>query len=230
MISLIPALKQKNRLPLIAPLFCSLALSILLIVTRIIYTSSIFYIFLIWNLFLAFIPFAISSLMIAYEEKFHRKSVQVLFILVWLLFFPNAPYILTDLFHLKHKSAAPVWFDLVLVLSSAWNGLILGYLSLMDIQKITSKIYGNLTGWAVCIGALILSGFGIYLGRYLRWNSWDIVANPAGLFNDILSRVTDPFSHPRTYGMTLLYAVFLIIVYYTLKQMIKSYETVKSKT
>jgi uncharacterized membrane protein len=108
-------------------------------VFRMVYSETITFLFLNWNLFLAIIPWLLSSF--ATIKPSIQKSKIVIFLLLgtWLLFFPNAPYILTDLFHLKMKSTMPIWFDLVLILSFAWTGLMFGFLSLWDIERILSK-------------------------------------------------------------------------------------------
>ena len=135
----------------------------------------------------------------------------------WLLFFPNAPYILTDLFHLERRSGVPFWYDLALILSCAWNGLMLAYASRADMQGLVQRRLGTGTGWAFATVALLLSSFGIYLGRYLRFNSWDVLTNPLTLFYDIVNRILHPFSFPGTWGVTLVFGVFLLIGYGTVR-------------
>lgn len=138
---------------------------------------------------------------------------------LWLLFFPNAPYILTDLFHLRHREGAPLWFDLLLILSFAWTGLMLGYVSLVDIQQVVSRTYNKITGWLFAVAALMLSGFGIYLGRFERWNSWDVISNPKGLAKDILLPIINPLGNLRVWGISAAFAIFLIVGYFTIKQL-----------
>lgn len=131
--------------------------------------------------------------------------------------FPNAPYILTDLFHLSNGSAMPIWFDLILILCFAWTGLMFGFLSLWDIEKLlATKMSAK---WVSIISSsfLFIGSFGIYLGRYLRWNSWDIINNPVDLMYDVGDRVVNPFDHPRAWGLTLFMGVFLNMIYWSLK-------------
>lgn len=186
-------------------------------VCRSLITDTKVFLFLNWNLFLAFIPWLISSLMLIYN--LNKKLPLVLLIVSWILFFPNSPYILTDLFHLRLNGSAPIWFDLVLILSFAWTGLMYGFISLMDIEKQLSTYLTPNWVNSIIISFLFLASLGIYLGRYLRWNSWDIISNPFGLAGDIIDRFINPFNHPRTWGMTLLMGILLNIIYFSIKLM-----------
>jgi len=184
---------------------------------RFYFTGSMMYLFLNWNLFLAFIPWVVSTLIMINPNLHRVKGVLAILLAVWLLFFPNAPYILTDLFHLHIKSKAPIWFDLGLVLCFAWTGLSYGVISLMDIENLLSKNFRWLTVKCIITVLLFIASFGIYLGRYLRWNSWDILDEPLGLMYDIGNRIINPFSYPRTWGMTILFGVLLNMMYWTIK-------------
>jgi len=209
-----PALRQ--RLPLFFSLGLSLALSCALIAGRVLLTGRLTFVFLLWNLVLAAIPFALSAaLSLAAETPKARVLLPVG--VAWLLFFPNAPYILTDLFHLENQPGIPFWYDLALILSCAWNGLMLAYASLADMQRLVAGRLGPGVGWAFATVALLLSSFGIYLGRYLRFNSWDVLANPLTLFFDITHRVLHPFAFPGTWGVTLVFGVFLLVGYGTVR-------------
>jgi uncharacterized membrane protein len=184
---------------------------------RINFTGTTTYIFLIWNLFLAFLPWLFSSLLILYPSWRKNKVAIVFMLLAWLLFFPNALYIITDLFHLHKGTAMPMWFDLVLVLTFAWTGLIFGFISLFDIEKILEPFFSKKIIVSFSILLLFAGSFGVYLGRFLRWNSWDIIHDPIILFSDILNRFMHPFSHPRTWGVTLFVGIMLSMMYFSLK-------------
>ncbi|GAA4388317.1 DUF1361 domain-containing protein [Hymenobacter koreensis] len=208
----------RQRFNLLVLLGASLTLCTVLVVFRVFLTYQITFVFLLWNLFLAVVPFGL-SLMLGMVSASARQRLLVPVGAVWLLFFPNAPYILTDLFHLHPRPGMPYWYDLALLLTAAWTGLMLAYASLLDMQRYVHERLGSALSWAFTVLALGLSGFGVYLGRYLRWNSWDIVTNPLGLAYDILDRVLNPFSHPRTWGVTLLFGVFLLLGYLTVRQL-----------
>ncbi len=98
------------------------------------------FLFLNWNLFLAWIPLLLSSFVLAFNIR--SKISLVFIIIIWILFFPNSPYILTDLFHLRARNSIPIWYDLIVILSYAWTGLICGFISLNDIEKRLSD-YGK---------------------------------------------------------------------------------------
>ncbi|KAB1228971.1 DUF1361 domain-containing protein [Chryseobacterium viscerum] len=176
------------------------------------------FLFLNWNLFLAWIPLLLSSFILAFNIK--SKISLVFIIIVWILFFPNSPYILTDLFHLKARNTIPIWYDLIVILSYAWTGLICGFISLNDIEQRLSYYYGKrnfINGLIVFF--LFMSSFGVYLGRFLRWNSWDVLNNPFGLFSDIVVRFIYPLEYTKTWGVTLLMGIMLNFMYFTFKWM-----------
>jgi uncharacterized membrane protein len=183
---------------------------------RLHYTDTKVFLFLNWNLFLAFLPWLFTSIMII-KPSIQKRSIVITFLLLsWLLFFPNSPYILTDLFHLQMTSSMPMWFDLVLILSFAWTGLLFGFLSLWDIEKILKTRLKPYFVYPISVGLLFLGSFGIYVGRYLRWNSWDILREPFQLLYDIGDRIVNPFAHPRTWGVTLFMGLFLNMLYWSL--------------
>ena len=206
--------RHGSRLLLLGWLGISSALSVSLLAMRILYVGKSTYDFLAWNLFLAWIPLCLALL--TWRLDLARRQSWPLFaglLLLWLLFFPNAPYIVTDFLHLDRRQGVPVWFDLLLIFSFAWNGLILGFVSLHLIQRRVEEHLGRLAGWIIALTSLGLSGLGIYLGRFGRWNSWDLLTSPWDLVRQLLERAVDPFSHPRTLGVSVLYAAFLIVAY-----------------
>lgn len=209
--------RSKEIIFLLSLSLLCLALSIF----RCVYTGSKMFLFLNWNLFLAFIPWLTGILIRLKPEAQQHKGLMAGFVLLWLAFFPNAPYILTDLFHLRRQSEVPIWFDLTLILSYAWTGLLFGFFSLLDVQSVLQRFLPAKKAAVLPVILLFLSGFGIYLGRYLRWNSWDIIQQPLALLTDISNRFTDPVHHPRTWGMTFFMGLLLNVMFYSFK-MIRS--------
>ena len=196
--------------------------SLLLVIYRVHSTGSVTYVFLIWNLILALIPYGITTFIMSSKDvENSRFGFWTLFI-CWFVFIPNAPYIITDLFHLRFTQSFPIWFDLLLIMTFAWNGLILCYLSIADMQLVIQKRMNPLMGWVMSLGLLFLSGFGIYLGRFLRWNSWDLLNNTKEVIYDISERVYYPTLHLRTWGVTLGFGMFLIIGYLVFRELSRS--------
>ncbi len=208
-------LKEKGRYKITILLMVMSVFCIGLSIARYWLTGTKLFLFLNWNLFLAIIPWLLSTWVLV--KEFNNKIWLFLLIVVWLLFFPNSPYILTDLFHLRLRRSAPIWFDFIMIFSFAWTGLMFGFVSLMDIISLLKKY---LREWMITVLTVLfffLSSFGIYLGRYLRWNSWDVVNNPQELMDDVTDRFTDPFSHPQTWGMTILMGFLLNVMFYSIQ-------------
>jgi uncharacterized membrane protein len=191
----------------------SIVFTLIVIIFRILYTAETYFIFLVWNLFLAWLPYFISL----QWEKERSPVFQWASMLLWLVLFPNAPYIITDLYHLNDQPGIPQWFDLLLLFSAAWNGLLLGLLSLYNAEKFLLKKLTAIQAGIVLAGCVFLSGFGVYAGRYLRWNSWEIFTHPKSILHDTVPRILHPEDHLSTWGMTLMMGSFLLIIYHTMK-------------
>ena len=184
---------------------------------RFFYTDTKSFLFLNWNLFLAFVPWLLSTVLLLSPVLQKIKICIFGIIAFWLLFFPNAPYILTDLFHLKRNTSVPIWFDLVLILSFAWVGLLFGFISLWNIEQVLSKRISQKIIPVLSMILLFIGSFGIYLGRYLRWNSWDIISEPLKILDDIGDRVVNPVRYLQTWGMTFFMFIFLSILYWSFR-------------
>ena len=185
---------------------------IFLLAVRLKLTHSYFLIFLVWNLFLAAIPYFISSYLTVKENATWILRNGLL--LVWLLFLPNAPYIVTDLIHVTHAEASYKLFDATIISLFALSGLLFYCISLQQIISIYSSKWKQwkvtLLKWAIPF----LCAFGIYLGRFLRWNSWDILQNPQGLLDDIIAPIMAPAGHPLAWITTLSFGFGLYGLYW----------------
>ncbi len=204
-------------------LVLSAGFSCLLLLARMIVTNSIEYIFLPWNLFLAFVPYWITKGMIENGSVLESKLKLVMAAVVWLLFIPNSFYIITDLFHLTHVDSAPKWFDLLLIFSFAWNGIIFGVLSLRRIELIASAIRGKKFSIILIFSVLWLCGFGIYIGRFLRFNSLDVLTDPFSLTREIIAMIFNPFENGYAWGMTLCYSAFMTLLYFTIQKLSEAF-------
>ncbi len=199
-------------LGLVPAVLCT-GLSVSLIVARWSYTGQPAYLFLVWNLFLAWVPWVCAVPLAAIPSRaMHRWKLLPLFC-TWLAFLPNAPYLVTDLLHLRPRAGVPLWFDAALLFVFAWTGCLLGFLSLTAVHGRLEAWLGRTVGWLFVAGVSLLSGFGIYLGRFPRWNSWDIITRPEQLLSDVMARLLNPTGHPRTMVVTLLFATLMIAGY-----------------
>ncbi len=209
--------EQKYRLLLLAVLAASSVLCIGLFIARFTTSESRRYTSLIWNLFLAWIPFWLAWIADTSTRlpKTIRFGLVGICAFLWLIFFPNAPYLLTDFQHLaRNNGNVPVWYDVLMLLWFSWSGLLLGIISLHLMQRMVTSWLGWATGWFFVLGVTILSSLGIYVGRFLRWNSWDIFVQPFSLPGQFLEAVAQ--EQERTLAFSLLFALFFLFVYVSL--------------
>lgn len=183
-----------------------------LLAGRIEWSGRTSFFFLSWNLALATMPLLFAVLAVGLM-RMRMQFLAWLMLIPWLAFLPNAPYVLTDLLHLKARAPIPLWYDLVMLLAFALTGLLLGYLSMICAERVLLSRLKRHTVMAVQCVVLFLCGFGIYLGRFLRWNSWEIATRPKSFLYLIGDRVLDPTEHPKTWAVTLLIGTLLIITY-----------------
>jgi uncharacterized membrane protein len=171
--------------------------------------------FLGWNLILAWVPL-LMSVAIAYRHAPGRQSSRLWTFglgAVWLAFFPNAPYLVTDLIHLRARGFVLHLYDAMMVFAFAMTGLCIAFLSLWLLHRLVARRLGAAGGWLFVAVVAGLSGFGVFLGRFPRWNSWDIVTRPGELFVTIAAHAQDPFAHPAAIGVTLMMAGLFAIAY-----------------
>ena len=210
-------------------LIISCGFSCLLLAARIFITGYPTYIFLPWNLFLAFLPYAITEWIWAHPRMAKNKVMLSGFMTLWILFIPNSFYILTDLFHLDNFHSAPKWFDLLMIFSFAWNGLLLGLMSVRKTELILEVISGRGFSLFIVFMVMWLNAFGIYIGRYLRFNSWDIITQPFSLFNEMFEVLLHPVRNKMEWGMIMVYAFFMTVLYITVKKLGENFQTTNQK-
>lgn len=199
----------------------------LLVLVFTIWFDSTYFVYLIWNIFLACIPFFISlnlflnkDIFLGFKEEskiYKFKTKIVLFsisIFFWIIFFPNTLYLITDLIHLGANALVPFWFDVILLLLCAYIGLYLGLNSLFHIEQILlSKLSNKKTNFIIVVYILI-SSFGIYLGRFLRFNSWDVFVKPKFILNDVSNIFLNPENYKEAYISTIIFFIFSIMFYF----------------
>lgn len=187
------------------------ALAFLILIFRIRVEGNFRYTFLIWNLFLAYVPVA-GVLM--YQKLRKTRLLKLGLLSFWLLFFPNAPYIITDYIHLRHYFT---FLDFSMVSLYALLGLIAGFYSLSVLQKDISLLNKR---WGIPV-LFFLTSIGVYLGRFIRWNSWDILEHPMGIVQDVLEPFFFPMQNLFALEFIGAFTLFLILAYAGFKRILK---------
>jgi uncharacterized membrane protein len=194
-----------------AQLVLSSSLAMVLLAARVMWTGERDYLFLVWNLFLAWVPYAGTVALRWMHARRVRSLSLVPFFLLWLGFLPNAPYLVTDFIHLRFRDGAPLWFDAVMVASFAWAGVGLGAASLRGASRIVRARGGAWAAAAFVPLVALATGFGIYLGRFVRLNTWDVATRPGTVIVQVLSPLVHPFAHPRAWTVSLTFALFFVV-------------------
>jgi len=200
--------------------FFLLALSagcFLFTVVRYLITKNNRFFFLNWNLFLAAVPWFISLFISSELLRRKPKVFSIILFLFWFLFFPNTVYIITDLYYLRNHSGKLFWYDLVMIMLFSWSGLLFGFFSMEHIEEILKQKVSKVKNIVITCCFLFICAFGVYLGRDLQWNSWEIFLYPNVIFTDVLDRLIKPLKHARTWSFTLLMGVFLNALYWPVK-------------
>ena len=197
-----------------------------LLLIRILYSGSIRYIFIVWNIFLAWIPYVLSSFFTAYKHR--DKWKQLCLFASWLLFFPNALYIVTDLVHLEESTSVPLWYDVILLFASSFIGLIMAFISLQKVEYYLKGFFDKKTVRLIIPLILFTGSFGVYLGRFQRWNSWDVIHNPLALAMDILNRFVSPVDNYKTWAITIILTALYPLMYFFIKILPQAFAESKS--
>ena len=197
-------------------IFALLAASVLcigLLELRIRETGDGFYRFLVWNLFLAWVPLAFAAAAYARSRRGADPLVAALLV-PWLLFFPNAPYLLTDFIHLQ-DGPAPLWYDALMLSAFAWTGLLVGFASLYLVQLILRRALGAVVAWIGVLAVLALSSLGVYIGRFIRLNSWDALVHPRDVVEVVHARLVaePPEMAQALVALTAFLGVGYLVVY-----------------
>lgn len=207
----------QTRFKTVSIISVALIFSLILLMIRMKLNKSFFFLFLIWNVFLAIIPYVIT---IYLHTKPNLSKLKLGFwFVVWLAFLPNAPYIVTDLIHIRIGNDSLLWLDVLVVLSFALSGLLLFYMSILDMQKLVNSKFEKLPIQTLTLTILFLCGFGVYLGRFLRYNSWEIISQPYYLLMDIVGIIVAPFQNFEAWLFTLGFGTFLTVGFWVFKNL-----------
>lgn len=174
---------------------------------------------MLFNLFLAWIPLVcVGIALLAFLASVLRGEglfwVTIVLLGIWFVFFPNSTYLVTEFHHLRDEKAdIPYWFDTIMILSLALCGLLLGSFSLLLVHELL-LIYlpGPLT-WVIFVAYLFLSNVGIYIGRFLRFNSWDVVTNPLKLLTRLGKQLQERQTRRQLVLFASLFTLFLLTFY-----------------
>jgi len=202
----------------------SISSTLILLMIRMKLAHSYNYLFLVWNLFLAAVPYAITIYLVGIP-KFNRITLLLAFG-TWLLFLPNAPYILTDMWHLRYNEPHIFWLDILLISAFAFNGMMLFYFSVSDMKTVLLKYFNKTKTRFILTFVFFISAFGVYLGRFLRYNSWEILTNPKVLFIDIINMIMQPLGNKDVWLFTLLFGTFFTLGYWVFTNINMEYKNV----
>jgi uncharacterized membrane protein len=202
----------------------SLSIPLVLIACRMLITHSLTYGFYYWNLLLALVPLAASTLLDPKASLLSRRNLSCL--AAWFFFLPNAPYLITDMIHFQERPPFPVYVDEIIVYACAWNGVLLAYASIMRVERWLLIRYAQRPVNIALVAIFLLTGLGIYLGRFLRWNTWDMLVHPYALGKDIGIRMLYPVRYKQTWAVSLLFGGLLMAGYMLLRNQIQGRNTI----
>lgn len=197
----------------LAALVACTALALTLLAGRFALSHHATYRFLAWNLVLAWVPYVIAVVASLARHRITRRVALGLLAPAWLAFFPNAPYLVTDFVHLRARTDAPLWYDIALLTAFAWTGFLLAVTSLRAVHRLLRAWWGARAAWSAVAIACPLTGAGIYIGRFLRWNSWDVALSPHTVVRDVARVYMDPVHHPGPWAFAAIFGALLFAVY-----------------
>lgn len=215
--------KYQESLSVLYPLLILSIVATSMLSIRIIASGSLRYWFLTWNLFLAWVPLLLSFWLIKLLRNYRWSSWQAILVtLSWIFFLPNSFYIVTDFIHIHDTKEVSILFDVVIISIFSFTGFLLGFVSLAAVHKELNTRFKKDLATKIILAVILSSSFAIYLGRYLRWNSWDVVSNPFGLIYDITGRFVSPSDYPSTFATTAMFFVMISTFYFCTRLFIKS--------
>jgi len=221
--------KGRTQLALLALVFAS-AICVALLAARALVAAELRFVFLPGNLLLAWIPLLFAlAVYVLRARRSQRWMLLAGCAAVWFFFFPNAPYLITDLVHLKTRDPVPRWFDLLLFMSYAWTGLFLGYFSLYLMQEVVRNAFGRAMSWRFAIGMLALGALGVFVGRFWRWNSWNVLTKPFALAGDAMQRLNG-MEAVEAVAFSATFFAFTLLTYVTLYTMTHLHGDLESRS
>lgn len=175
---------------------------------------SLGYNYLVWNLFLAWLPLLFALRLVALLKRKLWSSWEALATSVlWLTLLPNSFYMISDFIHLREVPRVDILYDTFMLTSFIYTGVALGFssLCLVHVQLRKRLTERAAAGWVAAI--LLICSAAVYVGRDLRWNSWDILTNPGGLLFDISDRLQHPADYPQMIVTIITFFILLVTMY-----------------
>ncbi|MFA6999629.1 MAG: DUF1361 domain-containing protein [Candidatus Paceibacterota bacterium] len=194
------------------------SLALVLNILRVFLFGNTAFLYILWNILLAFIPFFISSILLLRTNKENIiKPFFIIGFILWFIFLPNAPYVVTDFIHLGRIHSVPVMYDIFLLFASAWVSLLMGLHSLLHMEKILLLKFRSKIVDIIILITILFTSFGLYLGRYLRFNSWDLFTSHTSLVSTVWDIFTRGNDYINVYSYTILFFFFIYISYISFK-------------
>ena len=179
--------------------------------------------YMIWNLFLAWVPLGLTLLLIrTLRRKVWSSWAALALTLVWIGFLPNTFYMISDFIHVLDAQRVDLLYDVVMFSSFIFNGVLLGFLSVFMIHQELQKRMSQRTSALLVALVLLVCSFAVYVGRDLRWNTWDVLLNPGGILVDVSDRVLNPSAHPEMFTTTFSFFVLLGSLYMVAWYMVRN--------
>ena len=180
--------------------------ALLLLLARTVATGNTRFSFMAWNLVLSLLAL-LASVAFVYAWHGHHTWLKMATFVAWLFLLPNTFYMLTDFVHVQDSGDINMLFDIVLIGLFAMNGFLHGLISLLLVQKSLLTKLSRRAGAISITSILIASSFAVDMGRYLRWNSWDILLNPNALLFDISNTLLNPNNYHRSFLITGIFFI-----------------------
>ena len=201
-------------------LFFASVFAVVLDIARVGLSQKINFAFLIWNLFLAWIPYTLATFL----DKDTSKKKFISIFVPWLLFFPNAAYLVTDILHVDNRPPIPLWYDSLIFFIFAWLGVMLAAIALLRVHTYLEGCYGKIKSTAAIFVIALVTAFGIYLGRFERWNSWDAILNPLEVLGGSVG-IWKSISHSvEPLIFTVVFTGTILCTYYVVREVLKDKE------
>lgn len=201
-------------------LFFASVFAVVLDIARVGISQKINFAFLIWNLFLAWIPYTLATFL---DKNTSKKKFIAIFI-PWLLFFPNAAYLVTDILHVDNRPPIPLWYDSLIFFIFAWLGVMLAAIALLRVHTYLEYFYGKVKSTVSIFLIALVTAFGIYLGRFERLNSWDAILNPLEVFSNSIG-IWKSVSHSvEPLIFTAVFTGTILCTYYVVREVLKDGE------